>query len=293
MDDADSLKTSAIHSPTAAAARLLSFLLWSLLIIPPYALVLALGRRTVPLCRRIARFYWHVVCKIVGLEVVVQGVPCAHKPTLYLANHASYLDILVLGSQVESAFVAKKEVGQWPGIGILAKLGRTVFVDRRPRKSLQQRDEMLGRLAEVNESLILFPEGTSNDGNLVLPFKSALLSVAEQMSSGAAELPVQPVSVAYTRLGGLPMGRCWRPFFAWYGDMELAPHLWFFLGLGTTRVEVTFHPVVSLAQFGSRKALADHCHAVVSRGVVASNIGRPLPVAVDHVAPDQTDAPAP
>ena len=277
MDDKAGSSAQAIHSPVVAGVRLLVFLLWSLLLIPPYALVLSLGRRTIPLCRRFAAFYWGSVCKIVGLEVVTHGQLCRLRPTLYLSNHASYLDILVLGSLLEAAFIAKKEVGQWPGIGILAKLGRTVFVDRRPRKSLEQRDEMLGRLADIGESLILFPEGTSNDGNHVLPFKSALLSVAEQLAKGDNALPIQPISVAYTRLAGLPMGRGWRPFYAWYGDMELAPHLWFFLGLGRTRVEVTFHDVVSLEQFASRKALADHCHDVVSRGVVMANIGRPLP----------------
>ena len=70
------------------------------------------------------------------------------------------------------------------------------------------------------------------------------------------------------------MGRGWRPYFAWYGDMELAPHLWTMLGLGRVTVEVDLHPVVTLEQFGSRKALADHCCDVIRRGVVESNAGR-------------------
>ena len=70
--------------------------------------------------------------------------------------------------------------------------------------------------------LILFPEGTSNDGNRVLPFKSALFAALQT----SADLPIQPVSIGYTRLDGMPLGRALRPFVAWYGDMEMVPHLW-------------------------------------------------------------------
>jgi 1-acyl-sn-glycerol-3-phosphate acyltransferase len=263
-----------MHSPFLAAVRLFLFIVWTLAFIPPYALLLALGPRLVGLCRRWARVYWRVTAEIVGIRLVVRGEQVARRPALFVCNHASYLDIIVLGGLIEAAFIAKKEVAQWPGIGLIAKLGRTVFVDRRPRRSLEQRDEMLDRLGAVGESLILFPEGTSNDGNRVLPFKSALLSVAETVIGKDGDLPVQPVSIAYTRLDGMPIGHSSRAYYAWYGDMELAPHLWTVLGLGMTTIEVDFHPPVSLAAFGSRKALADHCHDVISRMVVVANAGR-------------------
>jgi 1-acyl-sn-glycerol-3-phosphate acyltransferase len=86
-------------------------------------------------------------------------------------------------------------------------------------------------------------------------------------------LPVQPLSVAYTRLDGMPIGRGWRPFFAWYGDMEMASHLWTALGLGRLTVEVDFLPPVSLAQFPSRKALADHCQREIRAALIAANAG--------------------
>jgi 1-acyl-sn-glycerol-3-phosphate acyltransferase len=263
---------SAFHSPLVAFIRLCGFFGWTLLVVPPYGIFLLAGR--VATCRRIARFYWRVTASILGFRVVVRGEPCDRVPVLFVANHASYLDIIVLGGLIEAAFIAKKEVSQWPGINVLAKLGRTVFVDRRPRKSLTQRDEMLGRLSHQHESLILFPEGTSNDGNRILPFKSALFSVAEGVTGQGRSLPVQPVSVAYTRLDGMPIGRSWRAFYAWYGDMELVSHLWCVLGLGRTTVEVQFHTTVTVEQFGSRKALCDHCHEVISRGVALANAGR-------------------
>ncbi len=126
---------------------------------------------------------------------------------------------------------------------------------------------------EAGDSLILFPEGTSSDGNRVLPFKSGLFSVAE-LEPGGRPLTVQPVSIAYTMLDGLPMGRYLRPFFAWYGDMELVSHLWQWAGLGRLTVVVRFHEPVTLAQFGSRKVLSEHCYAVVSRGMSEALAGR-------------------
>src|SRR3546814_4926008 len=95
------------------------------------------------------------------------------------------------------------------------------------------------RRLEAGDDLVLFPEGTSGDGNRVLAFKSALFSVAERRPQGEP-LTVQPVSIAYTRLDGLPLGRYLRPFFAWYGDMELGPHLWHAIGLGRVTVMVEF-----------------------------------------------------
>src|SRR5262249_58499052 len=137
---------------------------------------------------------------------------------LFAANHTGYLDIAVLGSVMPGSFVSKAEVASWPLFGWMAKLQRCVFVDRQVRSTAQQRDAIAERLA-AGDALILFPEGTSADGNFILPFKSALFSVVYKRDQ---PVTVQPVSLTYTRLDGLPIGRMMRPFFAWYGDMDLA-----------------------------------------------------------------------
>jgi hypothetical protein len=85
---------------------------------------------------------------------------------------------------------------------------------------------------------------------------------------------VQPVSVAYTRLDGLPIGRPLRPFFARYGDMTLPWHLWHVLGLGVIDVVVEFHPPAAVADFASRKDLAQFCYDRVSSGVGRHLAGR-------------------
>jgi 1-acyl-sn-glycerol-3-phosphate acyltransferase len=225
-------------------------------------------------------FYHRLCCRIMGLKVRVVGAPSRAGPTLFVSNHVSYLDIPVLGSVLPVSFVAKTEVAQWPGYGLLAKLQRTVFVDRRRHTTAQQRDSLQARLA-AGDALVLFPEGTSNDGNRILPFRSALLSVAEAgpaTGSPAQPLTIQPVSIAYPSINGLPMGWGLRPLVAWYGGMELGGHLWRFSRLGQVEVVVQFHDRISVADFPSRKELTRHCAEVVAAGVDRALGGR-LPVA--------------
>ena len=155
-----------------------------------------------------ARLYWAGMCRAIGLDIRVIGAPAAKtpdgRPVIYVSNHSSWLDILVLGGRLEACFIAKDEIGAWPLIRQIARLGRTVYV-RRARASIgRERDEM-GRRLSQGDNLVLFPEGTTSDGSRVLPFRSAFLSVAELAVSPDGRLPiVQPVSVVYDRLAGLP-----------------------------------------------------------------------------------------
>ena len=256
-------------SPLRAFVRIAAYLTLTATLFPMQAFALKFNR---PLSVRLPVFYHRTCTRILGFQVRVHGRMHATSPVLFACNHTSYSDIAILGSLLPASFVAKAEVAGWPLFGVLAKLQRTVFVDRRATKATRQRDEMIRRL-ENGDNLILFPEGTSSDGNAVLPFKSALFSVA-QVEPHGRPLLVQPVSLAYTRLDGMPVGRALRPYFAWYGDMTLAPHFWEVAGLGHTTVDVVFHSPVTIAGYESRKALADHCQAVISRGVSAANAGR-------------------
>jgi len=261
-----------MHSSFVQWCRLGVFLLWSLAYVPFYTLVLALRGPY----RAMARLYWRVVCKILGIRLRRHGEICTAQPVLYVANHASYLDILALGALIQGVFVAKQEVGTWPGISILARLGRTIFVERRSVRAAEQSDVIGAHLA-TGERLIIFPEGTSNSGNRIQPFKSSLFSVAERYGASAQtgeNLPVQPITIAYTRLDDLPIGRAWRAFFAWYGDMDLAPHLLWLLGLGRLTIDIVFHPPVTIADFPSRKALSAHCQTVIANGLAEANAGR-------------------
>jgi 1-acyl-sn-glycerol-3-phosphate acyltransferase len=265
-----------LGSPYRSAWRLAAFmvLVAAVSIVGGIALALKIRR----LLNIIPMAYHRLCCWLLDIHIEIRGTMSTVRPTLFVCNHSSYLDISVLGSLITGSFIAKAEVADWPLFGYLAKLQRTVFVDRQRRATTHhQRDQLAQRLDE-GDNLILFPEGTSNDGNRTLPFRSALFGVAERKGeSGRPEplpLTIQPVSLAYVRLNGMPIGRSLRPFLAWYGDMELLGHLWHVAGLGRITVAVEFHSPVTLAQFASRKALSEHCQREVAEGVAAAIAGR-------------------
>ena len=268
--------------------RIMLYLGVTLPVMPVQALLVLMGS---PLADKLPRAYHRLSCRILGFEVETIGTPSVARPTLFVANHTSYLDIEILGGAVEASFIAKSEVANWPFMGWLAKLQRSVFVDRRARTARHQRDAIAERL-KAGDNLILFPEGTSGDGTRVLPFKSALFAAVH---GKAIDRPVtvQPVSIVYVRLDGIPIGRTYRPFYAWYGDMDMASHLWTVLGLGTATVSVQFHPPVNLADFASRKELAEHCWRVVSAGVASALAGRSQPVDPSTTVRLPARAPAP
>ena len=259
-----------IGSPLRGTFRLVSFLTLTLVMVPPYLLLMAF--KIDPIVRWMPVVYHRMVCFILGIRVQARGKRSDVTPTLFVCNHVSYLDILVMGGLVPTSFVAKAEVATWPFISTLAKAQRTIFIERRTGKTSASRDEMLRRL-DTGDNLMLFPEGTSSDGTRVLPFRSALFGVA-QLKRDNKPITVQPVAIAYTRLDGIPLGRYWRPLFAWFGDLDLVPHLWQMVCLGETEAVVTFFPPVDIAQLGDRKKLAQFCFQQVSLGVQAANTGR-------------------
>src|SRR5689334_2442886 len=259
-----------IGSPLRGAFRLASYLLLTLLLLPIHLLALSLGLRTV--VNRLPVLYHRMVCFILGIRVRVHGTRSTVTPTLFVCNHVSYLDIEVLGSLVPGSFVAKAEVATWPFFKTLAKAQRTIFVERTSSKTTSSRDEMMKRL-DTGDNLMLFPEGTSSDGTRVLPFRTALFGVAQLRRDGKP-IVVQPVAISYTRLDGIPLGRYWRPLFAWFGDLDLVPHLWQMICLGETEAVVTFFPPVNIDELGDRKKLCEYCFRQVSSAVQAANTGR-------------------
>ncbi len=232
-----------------------------------------------PQARTFPRDYHRICTSILGIRIAVTGTRSKTRPTLYVSNHSSYLDIPVLGAILPASFVAKAEIASWPFFGMLAKLQRTIFVDRKPNHAAAHSDDMKTRLTR-GDSLILFPEGTSSDGNRTLPFKTSLFSVASLrvVNKHGVERPVtvQPVSVTCVALDGMPMGRFLRCVYAWYGDMPLVPHVWQLLKLGGITVSVHFHEPVDVELVGSRKAVAEHCWQAVSDGVSDAVAGHSL-----------------
>jgi lyso-ornithine lipid O-acyltransferase len=256
----------AVMEKLRAAVILTVFLFTTLLLIPWQWLLLKLGH---PARRTFPHRYHRFVARLFGIRIRVHGSPPA-RATLLLANHSSWLDIVIFSAVAPLSFIAKSEVGTWPFFGTLARLQRTVFVTRARRSETAAARNAIAERLQAGDVLVLFPEGTSNDGNSVLPFKSALLAAAEVLLKDGKLVPVQPVSTAYIARQGIPMGRENRPLYAWYGDMELVPHLWEALVAGPLDVVVQFHePLPAM----DRKQLAHLAWDTVRKGQAAALAG--------------------
>lgn len=253
------LNLKRLHSLPLACFRFTLFVFWLLFVMASQSILLLLK---LDAAKRWPMVLHRVFCWILGIKIEVRGKTIKEKPAFFVSNHASYIDILVIGSLVEGSFIAKKEIESWPVFGYMTKLQRSIFVERKRTQASNQKNEILGRL-EQGDSLILFPEGTSSDGNRVLPFKSSLFSFTHALPN----LPIQPISISYVTLDGIPIGRMWRPFFAWYGDMNLMPHIWQMMGLGKLKVIVEFHQPMKAEIYGaSRKEISTICEKVITFG---------------------------
>jgi 1-acyl-sn-glycerol-3-phosphate acyltransferase len=278
-----------------AIRRGVFILLWTVISLLIQSLMIVLpGRGKVVF----ARVYWSMMCRLMGLSIRVIGPrldsqAAGGRPIVYVSNHSSWLDILVLGGRLEACFISKEEVGTWPVIGWIAKLGRTVYVRRQRASTGRERDDMRDRLAG-GDNLILFPEGTSSDGSRVLPFRSAFLSIAEQPVTADGKPPlVQPVSLVYDRLGYLPAGRSSRPLFAWYGDMDIGSHYWRLAQHRGLRATVLLHKPIDPSSYPSRKALSQAVWNTVADGAATLRQNRPIRTpASDEAGGREASAPA-
>lgn len=225
--------------------------------------------------------YYRGLCAIMRIRVHVVGNPVRDRAVLFISNHVSWADILVIGSIAPIAYVSKSEIANWPLVGTAAKSQRTVFVDRARR---QQTGDAIGEIVERlagGTSVVLFAEGTSSDGNRVLPFRSALIGAVREAGARAEHgIVIQPMSICYTGLNGIPMGRQHRPTVAWYGDLDFTPHINAMLQRGALDAVVTYgEPVVADAN-SDRKAMTKSLEAAVRQITSATLRGRwhPAPV---------------
>lgn len=215
---------------------------------------------------------WHrIALRLMGFRITIKGkknLP-RKKNVMYVANHCSYLDILVLGTFLSGAFISKSEVAHWPVFGFLAKLQGTFFINRQAKYARQQKKE-LSLLAQNGTNFVLFPEGTTTDGTYVMPFKSALFGVATDLN-----MDIQPIALRYKTINGKPFSQNNKTKIAWYIDKEtgynpdLAPHLWDAFALKSVEVEIRILPTIPVSEYPHRKQLASHSHEMVARAFAA------------------------
>lgn len=251
--------------PVGVALRL-ALMAIAFLILAPVQLLLI---RCVPARAGALPMLFHrLFLRLFGIRVTSLGRPPGGTPTLVLANHVSWLDIAVIGSLAPLGFIAKSEVSGWPLIRTLARLQRTLFVDRRRRSATAEVIDSLARRLARGDSIVLFAEGTTGDGLRVLPFRSSLIGAARGVDGEAtAPIRLQPLAIVYTKRDGLPLMRADLPAIAWYGDMELAPHLGAILRGGAVDATIRWCECLPGEIAADRKRAAGLAQQVVARAV--------------------------
>jgi lyso-ornithine lipid O-acyltransferase len=248
----------------------LAFVALTLVLLPFQLIGMVLDLR---LQRTIPHLYHRILCALIGVRIREVGKRSAASPALILSNHVSWLDICVIGALGPVVFVAKSEVAGWPVFGWLARLQRTIFINRKARhQTAAATRQIAGRLLG-GDAVVLFAEGTSSDGIRVLPFRSSLVGAVRDAlgaDTGHTHVTVQPMSLAYISLSGLPMGRGLRERVAWYGDAELIPHLLSVLASGAIDVTVSWGEAVAYDMGADRKAITRDAERSVRRMTAAA-----------------------
>ncbi len=214
---------------------------------------------------------FRLVLFLASIKRRVHG-PKPERGTLILSNHVSWLDIVLIGATVPVNFVSKDDIARWPLFGLLARVAGTIFISRKKvGETMKQKNAMQKKLA-AGERVVLFAEGSTGNGTIVLPFKSSLLAAAETPED-KKPIKIQPMTLVFSKLRGLPMSRRMRIEYAWVGHLSLVPHMLKVLAGPPIRVDLIFHPPTDLASHKGRKELAKAAHAQVQSGLAAFTVG--------------------
>lgn len=258
--------------PVLKALRLVVLVLALALTIGPQALGVRFHWR---IARVIPVLFHRIALWALDVRVTQIGHPPKATPTLVLSNHVSWLDIVVLGSLRPLSFVAKHEIAGWPLFGTLARLQRSIFIERERKAATSEVNATIARRLARGELVVIFAEGTTGDGGRLLPFKAPLVGAAKLALADHSldEIALQPLALVYTRRHGLPMTRRERPEVAWYGDMDLLPHLAAFLRGGPVDVEIRWGSPIPFDAHSDRKRAAARAEAEV-RLALHAGLGR-------------------
>ena len=183
---------------------------------------------------------------------------------LYIANHVSWFDIICLGTLLDARFIAKKEVSKMGIFGFLAKLSNTFFIDNENKNKIIEYNNSIQKKLQEGENFIIFPEGTTSDGNGIISFKSSMLECAFDDNN---KINIQPISICYSKLNNIPMGIYLRRNIAWVGDTSMVAAMVNFLRSGRITVDIIFHEIMSINNFENRKDLALYCERKILNGI--------------------------
>lgn len=204
--------------------------------------------------------YTRGACRMMGVRVEAKDLPPPGQNYLLVGNHLGFMDILALASVKPGLFITSVEMRETPFLGTLCEMGGCLFVERRSRKKI------VGEVGEIREALkqgfdiVLYPEGTSGDGEKILPFKKSLL-----ISAAGTGVPIKVMVINYRRVNGEPMSDKWRDFVCWYGDMGFLPAIWGLFCLKSVDVEIGFHEEIHVHTDEDRHHVAETARSLVEK----------------------------
>ncbi len=253
--------------------RLLSFLIINILFLALTIIVtiifLPFGTKT---HRKATTYFVPIYAKIFlfifGIKVTLTNSHYIKRKQNYfiIGNHLSYIDVILVGSQIPVVFVAKKEVRSWPLLGTLAWLGGMLFIDRTITGSTHRPYiHQIANALKDGFNISIFPEGTSSNGESVLPFKKTIFSCPI-----LAQTPILPIAIRYVSVNHQSFSPKNRDLVCWYADMKFADHFWRFLGLKEFTVEIVVMPpqfeTPEKDWISKNRRLAAKYHDIVEKG---------------------------
>ena len=222
------------------------------------------------------QFFSRTMCLLLRVRVSSQGSPSSIRPRLIVANHISWADILVLGALEPVCFLAKAEVADWPGFGALAKLQRSIFVNRSRKMGLPAVNSAMAERMVEGAPVVLFAEATTSDGTHLMKFHAVHLAAARDLLTKYTEVEhvvVQPISIIYQAQHGLPMGRKAQPNIAWYGDMDMPSHLWALIKGGPIHCRVFYGSALIFDRRSNRKESTHQARKAIRQMIDEARIG--------------------
>ncbi len=216
--------------------------------------------------RKYPLLFYNAIRLITGIKINFDHTKLNKKKNgvLYIANHVSWFDIICLGTLLDARFIAKQEVSKMGIFGLMAKLSNTFFIDNSNKNKILEYNSIIKRKLQLGDNFIIFPEGTTSDGNGVIEFKSSMLECA---FGNEREISIQPITLCYTKLNNIPMGIYQRRNIAWVGDISMVDAMGNFLCSGKITVDIIFHQLVNIREFDNRKELAYFCEQEILSGL--------------------------
>ena len=211
------------------------------------------------------RKLWSIfILRLIGLKLTVIGAKNLNS-SIIVSNHISWIDILVIQSLVDVIFVAKADVKKMPGLGFLATIADTIFIDRKPQK-ISKDSQYIKKLIKRGKMICIFPEGTSTDGLRVIKFKSGffqLLFDNDQDRKKQMKI-VQPISIFYKAYSKSLS----KDFYGWWGEMSIISHIFKILCLSAGSVVIKFNKPLNSVDFESRKEIATAAENLIAQDIL-------------------------